>query len=447
MKKITFLLCFLIASTGFSQVVLEDFEALPASGFEGFEGLGGANIVANPSVDANNPSATVGELIVVDAGQPWQGANLVMQTNYLDVTTPVTQTVDVDVYSLSAFNMLARLADAQSGATESAADVSHTGSGWETLTFTFNQALDATGVANGEYGIIAFFPNWNGAGWHDPEIERTVYIDNLTGFAGAAVVVPPADPEAAPLPTSPDGETYSIYNDTNGYTTFFPFAYDFGTLGGEPDLDPGAGTNLAYKFDFGFAGYGVGEGGPDDVTAYDFVSFDYWASDPTPGFRFVLISNDGAVVESSFEVGTDVALTKGAWTKVVIPMSFFTNLGFSDAHLFQWKADAFMGTSDPNSIVYIDNILLTVNDPSLSLNDFETAQFKVYPNPASEKWNVTSNSILNSVEVFDVLGKQVISLSPKTNDVVIDASNLNPGMYFAQINGANGSKTIKLIKD
>ena len=88
MKKITFLLVCLIATVGMSQTNLEDFEGSPD--FSGFEGLGGANVVANPSVDSNNGSATVGELIVVQSGNPWQGANLVMQQNYIDVSNPVS---------------------------------------------------------------------------------------------------------------------------------------------------------------------------------------------------------------------------------------------------------------------------------------------------------------------------------------------------------------------
>ena len=48
MKKITLLLCLLITTAGFSQiVVLEDFEGTPPADFAGFEGLGGANAVAD----------------------------------------------------------------------------------------------------------------------------------------------------------------------------------------------------------------------------------------------------------------------------------------------------------------------------------------------------------------------------------------------------------------
>ena len=158
MKKITLLFLLLTVSLGFSQTNLEDFETPPVD-LSGFELLGSATVVANPNPDATNGSATVGELVVDSAGNPWQGANLVMQDNYIDATVPATNTVDVDVYSTAAFTMLARLDDGQGGAVDSAADVAYTTPGsWQTLTFTFNESLDGTAPSNGEYALIAFFP-------------------------------------------------------------------------------------------------------------------------------------------------------------------------------------------------------------------------------------------------------------------------------------------------
>lgn len=452
MKKITFFFCLLISTAGFAQVNLEDFEGSPV--LTGFEGLGGANIVANPSVDANNGSATVGELVVVQAGNPWQGANLIMQNNYIDVSLPMTNTVSVDVYSTTGFTMLARVADGQGGATDSAADAVHSGNGWETLTYTFNENLDSTGPANGEYGRIAFFPNWTGSGWNDPEIEITVYIDNLTAFAGGSLVMDPTPAGPAPLPTSPIPNTYSIYNDTNGYTLTWPFAYQFGDgIDGEVNLD-GSGTNNAWKFNLGNGGFGQGEENTTGIIDNaDTVTFDYWMTAPTngaatgTGFRFVLISDAPAFAEVFYEIGTDEAAVTETWTTVSIPLSFFTNNGFNQSELFQWKIDPFGQSVDNNSILYLDNILITGPVPLLSVDDNTVSKFKAFPNPTTGDWNISNTSAINSIAVYDILGKQVISMAPNSLEVTIDASTLNPGMYFAKIEATNGAKTIKLIKE
>ncbi len=448
MKKITLFLCLLVVSLGYSQTNLEDFEG--TTDFTGANNLGGANVTADPVNAAN----MVGEIISSAAGDPWQQADLVMQSNFMDLSTNIT--VQVDVYSTASFTMMARVDDtANNTATSATAAVDYTGgSGWQTMTFTFNEMLDGQGSADGEYNKIAFFPNWAGGGsgtnttnpdWNDP-LDFTLYVDNITAIAGSAISPPAPDPEPAPIPLSTDGNTYSIYNDTNGYSTTFPFAYDFGTIGGEPDLDTGAAENKALQFNFNVAGYGAGEGGPDDISSYGFVSFDYWAAAGTPGFRCEMISNDGGVAGFVYEVGTDEAVVNEAWTKVVIPMSHFTNLGFSAANFFQWKFDPFMQSVAQGGIVYIDNFLVTQGNP-LSVDNFETTEFRVFPNPTNSEWNISGNSEIKNVAVYDILGKRVLSMTPNSTESKIDATALRTGVYFARIEGANGSKTIRLVRE
>ena len=91
------------------------------------------------------------------------------------------------------------------------------------------------------------------------------------------------------------------------------------------------------------------------------------------------------------------------------------------------------------SIVVGENTLLSVDESS-------TSQFNVYPNPTINSWNVKSNQSIDSVHLFDVLGKMVMSLKPNSKEVSIGTSALQSGIYIAKINSINGSKTIKLIK-
>ena len=105
-----------------------------------------------------------------------------------------------------------------------------------------------------------------------------------------------------------------------------------------------------------------------------------------------------------------------------------------------------------DNVAYFDNIswegLITANAPVLGVANYEATEFKVYPNPAQNVWNIkSSNLVVNSVQVFDVLGKQVISLNPNSEEVSIDASTLPAGIYFARIKSETGSNSIKLIKE
>jgi hypothetical protein len=86
--------------------------------------------------------------------------------------------------------------------------------------------------------------------------------------------------------------------------------------------------------------------------------------------------------------------------------------------------------------------------PSLSVAKFDAKSFKVYPNPTSSNWNITSgNEEINSVQVFDVQGKAVQTKFAASKEVSVDATALSKGVYFAKISSANGTSTLKLVKE
>ena len=72
---------------------------------------------------------------------------------------------------------------------------------------------------------------------------------------------------------------------------------------------------------------------------------------------------------------------------------------------------------------------------------------KVYPNPTRNNWMINASSNINSVEVYNVLGKQVLAVEANSNKVVLSGAALNNGIYFARVNAENGSKTLKLVKN
>lgn len=104
----------------------------------------------------------------------------------------------------------------------------------------------------------------------------------------------------------------------------------------------------------------------------------------------------------------------------------------------------YMQADQNKTLNYVWNTAMTL---SRQQDDFGF-EFKVYPNPTNSVWNIkTTNATINSVDVFDVLGKQVISLETNSNQVAIDATQLPKGLYLAKINSDAGTNSIKLIKN
>jgi hypothetical protein len=277
----------------------------------------------------------------------------------------------------------------------------------------------------------------------------TVLVTSQNGTVTQTYTVHFADtfPNPAPTPVTPGLEVLSIYGDTGGFTNVWTPDYSFGSNVGTPDLDPTSGVNEAIKMNFAVAGYGQGTNAVTDISAYQWVHFDYFADSNSNEIRFILIGNTGTVTEYNYELttaGSNGTLVQGSWQSINVPLSFFEGLGFDKTTFFQFK----LGTSSDlvSDIVYFDNIYFSVNEP-LGTTTFDQKSFAVYPNPSHTDWNITSGQNITSVQLFDISGKQIKTLQPNDLNAVIDASALSSGMYFANVITEGGSKTIKLVKN
>jgi len=93
-------------------------------------------------------------------------------------------------------------------------------------------------------------------------------------------------------------------------------------------------------------------------------------------------------------------------------------------------------------------IMIALNNPCLvSVNETEIVELKVFPNPSNAIFTIEGMETNHySVEVYDKLGKLVLSQSDRSE---IDLSAQQNGMYTIKIiqsNGATASKRIALIK-
>ena len=158
-------------------VVLQDFSNLTntatADVYGGFGGgLTATNALVDGPVDASNKVRTV---TTTAGGDTWKGVFFRPQTHYIDLTS--TKTVSVKVYSTTATYLKGIIQAGQSGQTTIELETSeaHTGSGWETLTFTFP-------TATGEWGELALRTNVDASGaFIDPAVEvLEAHFDDLT---------------------------------------------------------------------------------------------------------------------------------------------------------------------------------------------------------------------------------------------------------------------------
>ncbi len=461
MKKITLLITLMLSSfANAQQEVIENFETPSTYTVNKFEGLSDASIAVDPALGGTR--GNVLKMVSVSTGNPWQGAEVIFSASKIRLTTD--KTMKVDVYSTQAFSILGK---AEVGATASATSANYTTPNqWQTLTFNFAVPKDGTAAANGEYGKIAFFPNWKSTdGWNIPPANFTLHLDNITGVkvSTAPAFVPPV----APTPTTPNAQVFSLFGDTGGFTNKWVPDYPFGGFLGKPDLDPTAGVNTAIKMDFSAQGYGEGlnpDGARKDVSGYGFLNFDYYVKSGADNvgslghqFYIDLISRIGATnTEGFYAIGSTVLTTGPAseqvakaivfdsWQTVSVPLSAFVG-GFSPANFFQFK----IGSSSDlrTKVAFFDNIYFSVNNPSLGTEKFETSNVKMYPNPVKNTLNIEAKGSIERVAVYSILGQEVMSKSPKSNSTTLQTSGLQKGTYIVKSTIDGKTSTSKFIKE
>ncbi|WP_323786857.1 T9SS type A sorting domain-containing protein [Psychroserpens sp.] len=89
---------------------------------------------------------------------------------------------------------------------------------------------------------------------------------------------------------------------------------------------------------------------------------------------------------------------------------------------------------------------LTVQDGTLSTQDFQFETVKIFPNPVDDVLNIQSNEAIDKVEIFNLLGQRIKALDIGSNPNSIDMSDLSQGLYLIQV-GINGKdSTYKVLK-
>lgn len=84
----------------------------------------------------------------------------------------------------------------------------------------------------------------------------------------------------------------------------------------------------------------------------------------------------------------------------------------------------------------------------LSTTDFgaSSTAVKVFPNPATSTLNVEANRTIEKIEVYDVYGKVVRSVTVEGSELQLTVANWAAGLYFAKVYTLDGVYTLKWIK-
>ncbi|NBL64277.1 T9SS type A sorting domain-containing protein [Flavobacterium sp. NST-5] len=90
---------------------------------------------------------------------------------------------------------------------------------------------------------------------------------------------------------------------------------------------------------------------------------------------------------------------------------------------------------------------VSAHDESLSNTKFDSADFKAYPNPVNSILNLSYVEEISSVQVYNLVGQQVITKKIGSTQAALDMSNLAHGTYLVKVAVGDSVKTIKVMKN
>ncbi|MEZ4720461.1 MAG: T9SS type A sorting domain-containing protein [Flavobacteriales bacterium] len=89
---------------------------------------------------------------------------------------------------------------------------------------------------------------------------------------------------------------------------------------------------------------------------------------------------------------------------------------------------------DINGCSIMDTFTIGV---AVGVNELNREAFTLFPNPASQKINVTGIEQIKSVIVYDLIGNKVVTLNPRQSTVDIDVTGLSNGTYMVEVISGN----------
>ncbi|MDG1980764.1 MAG: lamin tail domain-containing protein [Flavobacteriaceae bacterium] len=331
-------------------------------------------------------------------------------------------------------------------------NVDGTGEPWDTVD-SWGYRVNDTGP-DGSSFVLA---NWTFGG--SAELDGATNTASTSPFPiGTYSNTPPATGNSVTVATSQAWNAYvNAFNLDNSYA--FGFGYTVSDLRATPTtssmtlepniaiwtgeatnadwFDQGAATQTANKYieassyieDNTLAGSDLTFTGNVSVSdlgsGYTVVAF-VKALDPNNGYA--------TVVNNTADISSTGDFTASA-TAAELAAGYIIQYGFAVTGPLADPTDTTLGS-------------VVIGEATAGVEDNSIVNVSVYPNPSNSNWNFrTGNTVITSVEVFNLLGKRVVSQNNNSTEIAISTQGLSSGIYIARITTEQGVKSVKLIRE
>jgi hypothetical protein len=273
-----------------------------------------------------------------------------------------------------------------------------------------------------------------------PTAQGIVYIDNV--YFSATPQAPNEPMTAAPTPTIPAANVISMFSNAYTNVAVNTWRTDWSSATLEDIQIQGNDTKKYSALDF----VGIETTGANSIDASNMTTFhlDMWSPNVTT-FRVKLV-DFGA--DNGFAGGDDseheIIIENpalGEWVSLAIPLSDFVGLT-SREHLSQLILSCL---PTGQGTVFVDNVYFS--NGTFSNDSFERATISVYPNPTQGTLFINASGLISQYEIYNITGQKIVSQNTNSNQVEINTSNLQSGVYLLKTEVNGQVSTQKFVKN
>ncbi len=310
---------------------------------------------------------------------------------------------------------------------------------WQTLEFEFKTQASGTPALDfdASYNKLTIFFNFGDS----PAEDETYYWDDVIFTGTTTVGEEPVPMEAAPTPTVDPAFVISMFSDAYDDVPVDTWLTTWSAAGLEDIEIEGNPTKLYTGLDFA----GIETVGPNAIdlvsTEMTHLHVDFWSPNSTT-FRIKLVDfgGDGFGGGNDTEFEIPFELAQEEWVSLDIPLEDFEGMNQEDVSQF-----IISSLPTGSSTVYLDNIYYYDADPS-STTEPELGVAKAFPNPGTDHFTITAPVVMDQVTLYNTAGQVVETWQPSSEQLNVDASQLEPGLYVALVSAGNRLMTVRLIK-
>lgn len=391
-----------------------------------------ASVISNPQIGGINTSNTVAQ-VVRDGGEFFAGSQL-----FLDgpINFATLSQISMKVYTTAPIGTRIKLEIQGPNALTNLDYITTVSGTWEMATWNFYRQANNDEGQPIDYDRLQILFDFGNVG--DGTASSTFLFDDIQQEAGATI------PEPQPTSLPIDFENNSIV--TSDFTDFFGAIT---SVVENPKIDANnPSATVAQMVRSGGAGFMRSKliltEPLTNMSSFGTISMKVYTEAPVGSILKFKLEN---IVPNAFGKEEDAFTTvSGEWE------TYTWDLSNEDSPIYDVLTFmlGYNGLNDASeeATFYFDDIQIVANlsdgiDQSLTLDDVS-----LYPNPTSDIVTIrSSNQHMTTITIFDIIGNQVLVIRPNSLNATIDVSHLASGVYIAKISTAEGSGSIKLIKE